>query len=179
MPHSRSSHSSGSSFSRSPRRHLERAPHRPDRYEVEHRPRRVTPAHRGETAVDEYSLHDEDGQQESKPHKRRVPLQKKLRRLGLGPWEWAGLAVSCVISVFLLGEIVGAQSDHQMLRTQVDHKEQQLAALEKQKQEDQKKLAYLKSEKGREQILAERGYRKPGDRILLFPTEKTEGEPAE
>ena len=63
------------------------------------------------------------------------------------------------------------QGDHQMLRNGVAQKEVQLAALEKQKHEDEKKLAYLQSEKGQEQILAQRGYLKPGDRILLFPVE--------
>jgi hypothetical protein len=110
---------------------------------------------------------------------RRVPrasMLKRARRLGIGPWEWIGLAASCVVCVFLMREIVGVEGDHQMLRGAVHQKEIQLAALEKQKAEEKKKLAYLQSEKGRDQILAERGYLKPGDRILLFPVEPQAGE---
>ena len=139
----------------------------------------MIPAHREEPRDDDYLLEDETEQSEVRSAKRPASLAKRLRRLGLGPWEWIGLSVSCVICALLLTEIFTAQGDHQMLRTQVQHKEQQFAALEKQKHEDQKKLAYLKSEKGREQILAERGYLKPGDRILLFPSENSVTEPEE
>ena len=143
---------------------LDRAPHRADHYEVEHRPRRVIPA----GAEAEYF--EKNPAREAVP--RRNSLSKKLRRLRFGPWEWAGFAASLVACSLLLREIVAAQSDHQVIRRQLHDKQTQLAALEGQQREDEKKLAYLKSPKGREQILAERGYLKPGDRILLFPAEK-------
>jgi hypothetical protein len=103
-------------------------------------------------------------------------LASKWRSVRFGPWEWIGLGVSCVACVFLLREIAGAQGDHRMLRRSVDAKQTQLAAIEKQRDEDGKKLAYLRSDKGRDQILAERGFLKPGDRILLFPAPKPQSD---
>lgn len=92
-----------------------------------------------------------------------------MRLVKFGPWEWVGLGISGLACMFLLHEIAGAQADHQMMRVSVQQKQTQFAALQEQENEEKRKLAYLQSEKGREQILAERGYLKPGDRILLFP----------
>jgi hypothetical protein len=159
---------------RSARRHLDHAPHRPDHYEVEHRRRRVIVA----GVPDDYSppAPDEASGRPARP--RRASLLKKMRCLRFGPWEWVGLGVSILACGLLIGEIAAAQSDHHMLRVAVREKTDQLESLEKQRREDGKKLAYLKSEKGREQILAERGYLKPGDRILLFsPDPKTNAAP--
>ena len=165
---------------RTARRHLDHAPHRPERYSVAHRPRRVIPAH--ETSAPEYSADAQATPELDAPRPRtasktaKTPLSKKLRRLHFGPWEWAGLAVSVLVCGLLLGEIASAQADFLRLRGQVGQKEIQLAALEKQKHEEGKKLAYLQSEKGREQILAQRGYLKPGDRIPLFPEDAPQDE---
>lgn len=152
-----------------------RAPHRPDRYEVAHCPRRVIVA----GARSEYSAPNNVPLPAKNPRKNNSPkkslpkknFQKKIRRLRFGPWEWIGLGVSVLACGLLVGEIASAQSDHQTLRVAVREKTAQRDALDKQLSEDSKKLAYLKSEKGREQILAERGYLKPGDRILLFPAD--------
>lgn len=146
-------------------------PHRPDSYHVEHRPRRVVRAHE---LPPESTLRHAKRPKNSEP--RKSVLASRWRAVRFGPWEWIGLGVSCVACVFLLREIAGAQGDHQMLARSVDAKQTQLAALDKQRDEESKKLTYLKSEKGREQILAQRGYLKPGDRILLFPEPKAQSE---
>lgn len=175
QPSSQPTHSSSRPSRR--RVHLDHAPHRPDHYEVTHRPRRVTRAHE----LDDLKArpgHEAEAPEEEVPVRKprrsiaSSPLARKLRRVRFGPWEWTGLAASCIACALLLRAVVTAQADHQMLRNAVAAKETQLAALDKQKVEDEKKLAYLKSDKGREQILAERGYMKPGDRILLFPTKE-------
>jgi hypothetical protein len=153
----------------------EPAPHRPEHYEVAHRPRRVIRAHAGDLPCDEHDGNQHDAERpapDAAPRPaRHASALKRLRRVGLGPWEWIGFGVSILACLFLLREIAGAQAEHHRLRVQVRQKEVQLTAINKQKYEEEKRLAYLRSEKGRDQILAERGYLKPGDRILLFPVE--------
>jgi len=54
----------------------------------------------------------------------------------------------------------------------------QLVALEEQLDNGKRRLAVLRSDKGREQLLVEHGFLKPGDRILLFPSEPGQDVPA-
>jgi hypothetical protein len=132
-------------------------------------------AHAGDLPRDERDVDQQVAgqpmQDEAPRRARRAPLWKRMRRVGFGPWEWIGLGASAVACLFLLRGIAGAQSEQRRLHAQVYAKQTQLAALDKQKHEEEKKLAYMRSEKGREQILAERGYLKPGDRILVFPAD--------
>jgi hypothetical protein len=53
----------------------------------------------------------------------------------------------------------------------------QLTALQEQLDVGQRRLNSLRSPKGREQILAEHGYLRPGDRMLLFPHRPGEENP--
>jgi hypothetical protein len=61
---------------------------------------------------------------------------------------------------------------------QVSAKQVQLEVLHEQLDSGRKRLAVLQSSKGREQLLHENGYIRPGDRILLFPTTPAENQDA-
>lgn len=87
--------------------------------------------------------------------------------------EWIGFGASCVACAFLLPALLHAESSARHQRAQVREKQAQLASLERQTNEEKSRLAHLKSEAGRDQLLAERGYVAPGTRILIFPEDKT------
>ena len=141
---------------------------RPKKYSVAHLPRRVVHAAREDEAVNNPIVENTDDEANRQAKiKRRLRLKRRLT-----PWELAGFAASCVACAFLLNEIGGAQSDFRQIHNQVAEKQENFRILDKQRNDEKNRLAHLKSEKGREQLLAERGYLRPGDRILLFPFEK-------
>ena len=141
-------------------RRVRTPPTRPERYSVTPLPRHVVPA----GAEDEETSAKSETERQAKIN-RRLRLKRRLT-----PWELAGFAVSCLACAFLLRPISGAQSDLNRVHNQVVDKQAQFRALDKQNSDEKNRLAHLKSEKGREQLLAEHGYLRPGDRILLFPT---------
>lgn len=131
---------------------------RPDTYSVAHLPRHVTPA-----VVAEIGLQSE----------RKAKIKRRLRlKRRLTSWELAGFAVSSVACAFLLSEINRVQGDFRQMLARVQEKQAHYHALDKQRVDEKNSLAHLKSKKGRDQLLAERGYLQSGDRILLFPSEE-------
>jgi hypothetical protein len=78
----------------------------------------------------------------------------------------------------LLPALIHAEGNMRHQRVQVREKQAQFAALERQKNEEKSRLAHLRSEAGRDQLLAERGYVAPGTRILIFPEEEKTATPA-
>lgn len=72
-------------------------------------------------------------------------------------------------TLLLWAMIYLVHSEYSWMQDQVDTKQLQLTAFNKQYELGQKRLAALKSDKGNEEILIEHGYIPPGDRILLFP----------
>jgi hypothetical protein len=138
---------------------------------VRHHPRRVISAHIG-NEPESVGEGNERRAAHNLPRRSSANLLvKRLRRVRFGPWEWIGLCASTAACLLLLRGIAGAQSEQHRLRELVTAKQTQLSALNQQKNEEEKKLAYMRSEKGREQVLAERGYLKHGDRILVFPAD--------
>jgi len=130
---------------------------------VAHLPRRVV-----------HATEPEDDAAPSSESEREAKIKRRLRfKRRLTLWEKAGFAASCIACVILLREISGAQADFRQVASQVHDKQVHFQALDKQRVEEKNRLAHLKSEKGRDQLLAERGYLPPGDRILLFPAEET------
>ncbi len=111
------------------------------------------------------------------PIAKPVPVKSRRRRLrlkrSLTKWEWLGFGLSLVACVSLWPLVLSAHGNLSTVSVQVAERQVQLDALERQKAEEQGRLAHLKSEKGREQLLVERGYLKPGDRFLLFPEESS------
>lgn len=103
-----------------------------------------------------------------------VPVKRRLRlKRSLTKWEWLGFGLSAVACVSLWPLMLAAHGNLSTVNLQVVQRQTQLDALERRKVEEQGRLAHLKSEKGREQLLVERGYLKPGDRFLLFPEESS------
>lgn len=125
-------------------------------------------------------------QQEKTPAARSsvssVPLSKNKRKRRLSKrfqlnrrftvWEWIGFVISFCVSVFLVQAIALTLTNHAKIQEQLHENQLQWSALERQRQEERQRLSFLKSDEGRGQLLAERGYLKPGDRILLFPSEE-------
>jgi hypothetical protein len=68
--------------------------------------------------------------------------------------------------------------DWRRYNAEADIARAQLLALQEQLDNGKRRLAVLRSDKGREQLLVEHGYIKPGDRILLFPTEPGQDVPS-
>ena len=95
---------------------------------------------------------------------RRLRMRRKLTK-----WEWLGFGLSVVACISLWPLVVVARGNMARVSVQVEEKQAHLWALERQRDEEKGRLAHLKSEKGRDQLLVERGYLKPGDRFLLFP----------
>lgn len=106
------------------------------------------------------------------PRPRRVPRKSGNR------WHAVVRALlligSGVLTLFFLTIISLVYADYRWIETQVRLKEEHLAALKSQQAAGRRRLVVLTSTKGREELLLEHGYIKPGDRILLFPVTPAE-----
>ena len=69
-------------------------------------------------------------------------------------------------------------AEYRLYQGEVDRKEATLNDLQEQLETGRKRLAVLQSPKGREQLLIEHGYIRPGDRILVFPATPKERQAA-
>jgi cell division protein FtsB len=118
-------------------------------------------------------LEDDMVQTRRAKRKRRLRLKRRLTMA-----EWIGFGASCAACAFLLPALIHAENNMRHQRVQVREKQAQFAALERQKNEEKNRLAHLKSEAGRDQLLAERGYVAPGTRILIFPEDKKPAAPS-
>ncbi len=86
-----------------------------------------------------------------------------------------------LFSLFLMAMTSVVAGDWRRFNGEVGRNEAQLKVLEAQLETGQRRLSVLESDKGREQLLIENGYLRPGERILLFPPdeiEKQEMQPA-
>ncbi len=131
-----------------------------------------SPRTRARTARVAGPVHHE---QHETPVAKPVPVKRRRLRLkrSLTKWEWLGFGLSAVACVSLWPLMLAARGNLSTVSIQVAQRQTQLDALERRNAEEQGRLAHLKSEKGREQLLVERGYLKPGDRFLLFPEESS------
>jgi len=136
-------------------------PARPEKYEVPSSPRHVVSA----------DAPDVEEAAKARRAKRSRRLRLK-RRLTLS--EWIGLGASCAACALLLPALLHTESTMLHQRAQVREKEAQFNVLNRQKIEEKNRLAHLKSDAGRDQLLAERGYVAPDTRILLFPEDQKE-----
>jgi hypothetical protein len=88
-----------------------------------------------------------------------------------GPLRVLTACAALCVSFVLLAIIATNYGQYQEYDSQVDGKEGQLRALQSQHSDMKRSLAFLQLPKGREQVLLQNGYLRPGDRILLFPSE--------
>ena len=98
-----------------------------------------------------------------KSRKRRARARQK--RI----WVWAQTLTFALASLLLMGAMFSVHAEYRKWQTRVHQREDELAALNTQLTVGQKRLAALQSPQGREQLLIEHGYLRPGDRILEFP----------
>ena len=95
---------------------------------------------------------------------RRKRARQKLRARAL-----MVLIPSIVISLFLMAATHVVMGDWRHWQGEVSAREAQMAALDTQLAIGRHRLTTLQAPKGREQLLVEHGFLRPGDRILLFP----------
>jgi cell division protein FtsB len=98
---------------------------------------------------------------------RRAALRKKRRTV---VWKNAALlSVTGAISLVLWFYTAKAYIAYQDFDAQVRIKQARMASLEEQQAAARARVTLLSSDKGRAQLLIERGYLRPGERILQFP----------
>lgn len=104
------------------------------------------------------------------PNSAFLRLRRPRRSRSRHVWLWLLPGVAAMIALSLL--IGRVRGDYQFMREQASNKNAQLTALRAQLDANQKRLDALGGPRGREIILRERGYIRPGERILLFPPDK-------
>ena len=105
---------------------------------------------------------------------RRAELRRQKRAIG---WKnVAVLGVTGAVSLVLWVYTAKAYMAYGDFDEQVQAKRAQLHALEEQQTAARARVTLLSSDKGRAQLLVERGYLRPNERILLFPARGSEAE---
>jgi hypothetical protein len=119
-----------------------------------------------------HTWHDDEEQQAAARlrERRRKARRRKIRNLG-----WRNLLVLVVgaaASMVFLAMIADAYADYRFFQTNVQKSELRLEALDEQYRMAQNRLARLDGDNGKKEILVEKGYVRPGERILLFPANR-------
>jgi hypothetical protein len=100
---------------------------------------------------------------------------RRRRRVQMRRGNTLLLAAAGALSFILLAMIFepqnGAIAEYHRFQDQVEQNEVKFNTFKAQHEVMQRRLASLQLDKGREQILVEKGFVKPGERILLFPPE--------
>lgn len=104
---------------------------------------------------------------------RRAAKKAATRRNNLVAW-----VITAAITVVIAGTSVGVYSDYLSMQRRIARKQETLTDLKKQEDNGRRRLAQLSSPRGREQVLVNNGYIKPGDRLLLFPRTEEEARAA-
>ena len=108
----------------------------------------------------------------STPRIKAVARKRRMRRVPQLLLAIPAAIAFCVLSAMMAGNY----AQFRKYQVQVDLKASQLAALQQTHGTLKHRLGFLQLPKGREQVLLEHGYIKPGNRILLFPTEPTKSD---
>ena len=103
-----------------------------------------------------------------KTRKRR----KRHRKSRLKVFLISGVAI--MISSFLMATIFSVRAEHHRWATRVAQRRAELAVLQTQLHVGARRLASLKSPQGKQELLIDNGYLKPGDRYLEFPADAAE-----
>jgi len=85
----------------------------------------------------------------------------------------AVVVVFCALFLSLAAEIQRSLSNYAVFRDQARTREARLAALQSRYTTERARLSFLQLDKGRAQVLVQDGYVRPGDRLLLFPSDET------
>ena len=103
---------------------------------------------------------------EKAPSRSSKAPRGKAKKGGTSWLVWLGAGA---ISVVLLGATLGVWSEYRATKARVAARREVLVDLEKQAQNGRQRLKALSNKGGREQLLLENGYIRPGERLLLFP----------
>jgi hypothetical protein len=95
---------------------------------------------------------------------RRAQKKKRARQNSLLAWT-----VAAAITIVIGGTAAGILSEYQRVQGRVSLKRATLADLKMELESGRKRLGALASAGGKERVLVENGYIKPGERLLLFP----------
>ena len=117
-----------------------------------------------------------DAEMWEETRQRRIARRNKMRRRRAAfGWQSALAVVATgLASVGICFFIGKSHASYRAFDAQVQAKTAALESLQEQQKTAKAHLALLESDKGRAQLLVERGYVRPGERILLFP--ETPGE---
>lgn len=96
--------------------------------------------------------------------KRRALKKKRGRQSNLVAWSVAG-----AITVAIAGTAAGIWTEYGGAKGRVSQKRAVLGDLSAQLQTGKRRLSALASASGKERVLVENGFIKPGERLLLFP----------
>lgn len=114
------------------------------------------------SAIENSAVDGDSGPPQTPPIRRRA--RKRIRATTI-----LFVLVAAVFSLSLMAMTHVVWAEYRLYQGEVDRKEATLHDLHEQLETGRKRLAVLQSPKGREQMLIEHGYIRPGDRILLFP----------
>lgn len=96
---------------------------------------------------------------------KRRALKKKRARQG----NWAAWTAAAAITLILAGAGAGIWAELHTTRERVAQKQAILSDLKVQLERGQHRLRALSSASGKERVLVENGFIRPGERLLLFP----------
>ncbi|RYX85453.1 hypothetical protein EON83_05665 [bacterium] len=94
--------------------------------------------------------------------------KKKAERRRKNWLVWLGFAAATAV---IVGTAAGVRSELKHANARVASKQSTLKALQNQLAQGKRRLSAFKGGSGRERALAENGFIKPGERILLFPSD--------
>ena len=96
--------------------------------------------------------------------KRRALKKRRGRQSNLVAW-----IVAAAVTVTIAGAAAGIRTELKGAKSRVAQKSATLADLGAQLESGKRRLSALASASGRERVLVENGFIKPGERLLLFP----------
>lgn len=96
--------------------------------------------------------------------KRRAQKKVRARQNNLLAWT-----IALAVTIMIGGTAAGVWSELQTVKGRVAQKRSTLADLSMQLESGKKRLGALASSSGKERVLVENGFIKPGERLLLFP----------
>ena len=109
-----------------------------------------------------------------------LKMRKRRARARQRRWSvWFITGAFALTSLLLMATILSVKAEHSRWQARVAQRQAELGALETQLKTGERRLAALQSPQGRQELLIENGYLKPGDRYLEFQADKDESRQAE
>lgn len=101
-----------------------------------------------------------------------LKMRKRRARARKRRWSvWLITGAFTLASLLLMATIFSVKAEHTRWQNRVAQREAELTVLEGQLKAGERRLAALQSPQGRQELLIDNGYLKPGDRYLEFKPE--------